>query len=204
MRILFILWTELLEQLTSIYSYRMTVLWLEYFSQFLAWFQNRSSTSKLSSNTEIQFQKFISTKIAASFFFYSFIYYVALLQKSIVLSHQWGSVLGWYTGGRKAWQLTWFGTIPAQPPFVIHQPRTAAVRQWRRQQQCDGAAIGWRRQHLWRKCIHWHCTSVFGSFKHHHDCILPLSLLDGYSYCIFDISNLSTLICSLQFISVKI
>ena len=110
-----------------------------------------------------------------------------------------------YCGGRKAWQLTWFGTIPAQPPFVIHQPRTAVVRQcgggssnataWRRQQQCDGAAIGWWRrwQHLWRKCIHWHCTSVFGSFKHHHDCILPLSLLDGYSYSIFVISNLSTL-----------
>ena len=103
-----------------------------------------------------------------------------------------------YCGGRKAWQLTWFGTIPAQPPFVIHQPRTAAVRRWRRhrrQQQCGDAAIGWRRrwQHLWRKCIHWHCTLVFGSFKHHHDCILPLSLLDGYSYCIFVISNLSTL-----------
>ena len=74
---------------------------------------------------------------------------------------------------------------------------TAAAmrRRHRRQQQCGGAAIGWRRrwQHLWRKCIHWHCTLVFGSFKHHHDCILPLSLLDGYSYCIFVISNLSTL-----------
>ena len=180
---------------------------MSYYERISTSFWPDSKTDLLPSSfqvTQIFNFKSLSPLRLLQAFFYSFIYYVALLQKSIVLSHQWGSVLGWYTGGRKAWQLTWFGTIPAQPPFVIHQPRTAAVRRWRRQQQCDGAAIGWRRQHLWRKCIHWHCTSVFGSFKHHHDCILPLSLLDGYSYCIFDISNLSTLICSLQFISVKI
>ena len=127
---------------------------------------------------------------------------MALLQKSIVLSHQWGrSSVGIVVVEKLD---SWHGLGRSRP-----SPHSSFTNQGRR--QCGGGdsssnaaarrsggggtAIGWRRrrQHLWRKCIHWHCTLVFGSFKHHHDCILPLSLLDGYSYSIFVISNLSTL-----------
>ena len=90
------------------------------------------------------------------------------------------------------------------PAPIRHSPTKDGGSAAARRSGGGGGPATRRWQHLWRKCIHWHCTSVFGSFKHHHDCILPLSLLDGYSYCIFVISHLSMLICSLQFISVKI
>ena len=90
MRILFTLWNELLEPLTSIYLYRIAV---SYYERISASFWPDSKTDLLPSSfqvTQIFNFKSLSPLRLLQAFFYSFIYYVALLQKSIVLSHQWG------------------------------------------------------------------------------------------------------------------